>query len=622
MTVADIKNKSNDVIETTEHSLETPKKSNVHIRHFGYIRTLGLALVLLYHFFPKALPGGFIGVDIFFVFSGYLITALALEEYRLTQTFNLKTFAERRFFRIFPTVAFAILIVLPLTLLGNDDLRYNLSNQVFAGLGFISNLYEASTGISYATNFAPHLFVHLWSLALEVQFYLVWGLLIFWLSKRFKKALSIFIFLIAFVLFAVSSLSMFIGSLMTTTYSGLYYSPMTHVFPFFLGAMLASLAGIKTTPLLRNLSSKFSIKQLINRSVIAAVVLILGALILHFDSKFTYLFGFTIASIVTLLLILYLRLLHDKTTSQEPRVIKYIADVSYGVYIFHWAFLIIFLNFKVPHILAVLLTLIASFLCATIMFYGIDPMLKGRKSFLSAFLSDERFATVLVYAKPIIPTFLVLLSLIALAKTSAQTTLSKTLWTGSNQQGIQQLTLGEHAIKTGTAGADTLIIGDSVTMGTTVAFDGAPQVQNLIPTAYVDAAGDRTISEAYQDNLKSDLKMLPDNATIVFALGTNSVDATKDMSHIDDLINTYASKRKIVLVTPANWGAGGPFNSDKTADYELTLKGKYPNVKIADWRGLSQGHTDWFDVDGIHIADRIEGRKAWINLVKETIAEK
>ena len=159
-------------------------------------------------------------------------------------------------------------------------------------------------------------------------------------------------------------------------------------------------------------------------------------------------------------------------------------------------------------------------------------------------------------------------------------------------------------------------------MGTTVAFDGAPQVQNLIPTAYVDAAGDRTISEAYQDNLKSDLKMLPDNATIVFALGTNSVDATKDMSHIDDLINTYASKRKIVLVTPANWGAGGPFNSDKIADYELTLKGKYPNVKIADWRGLSQGHTDWFDVDGIHIADRIEGRKAWINLVKETIAEK
>ena len=175
MTVADIKNKSNDVIETTEHSLETPKKSNVHVCHFGDIRSVGLALVLVYHFFAKALPGGFIGVDIFFVFSGYLITALALEEYRLTQTFNLKTFAERRFFRIFPTVAFAILIVLPLTLLGNDDLRYNLSNQVFAGLGFISNLYEASTGISYATNFAPHLFVHLWSLALEVQFYLVWG---------------------------------------------------------------------------------------------------------------------------------------------------------------------------------------------------------------------------------------------------------------------------------------------------------------------------------------------------------------------------------------------------------------------------------------------------------------
>lgn len=622
MTVEDKKNMSIQGGTPSENTPEMLKTSNVHIRHFGYVRTLGLALVLLYHFYPKSLPGGFIGVDIFFVFSGYLITALALEEYRLNQAFNLKKFAERRFFRIFPTIAFAILIILPLTLLGNTDLRYNLADQVFAGLGFVSNLYEASTGISYATNFAPHLFVHLWSLALEVQFYVVWGTIIFWLAKRFKKDLSIYIFLLAFALFIVSSLSMFIGSLMTTTYSGLYYSPISHVFPFFLGAMLAALAGIKTTPLLRKLSGKFSIKQLITTSIISSVLLIIIAFILNFDSKFTYLFGFTIASIIALAFILCLRLLHDKTTTQEPFVIKYIADVSYGVYVFHWAFLVTFLNFKLPHALAVLFTVIASFGFATIMFYGIDPMLKGRKNFLSEFLSDKRSSPVSRYVRVIIPALLVFLSLIALFKTSNQTILAKTLWTGSNQQGIQQLTLAEHAIKTGTAGADTLIIGDSVTMGTTVAYDGAPQVQSIIPNAYVDAAGDRTISEAYQDNLKSDLKMLPNNATIVFALGTNSIDARQDIANIDDLIKSYSAKHRIILVTPANWGAGGPFNSDKIADYELTLKSKYTNVKIADWRGLSQGHTDWFDVDGIHIADRIEGRKAWINLVKETIAEK
>lgn len=622
MTIRDRKHKSHQVITPSENTQASLKTSNVHIRHFGYVRTLGLALVLLYHFYPKSLPGGFIGVDIFFVFSGYLITALALEEHRLNQAFNLKKFTERRFFRIFPTIVFAILIVLPLTLLGNADLRYKLANQVFAGLGFISNLYEASTGISYATNFAPHMFVHLWSLALEVQFYVVWGILIFWLSKRFKKELSIFIFLIAFVLFIVSSLSMFIGSLMTTTYSGLYYSPISHVFPFFLGAMLAALAGIKTTLLLRKLSNKFSNKQLISTSIILSLLLIFLSLILKFDTKFTYLFGFTIASVIALSLILCLRLLHDKTTSQEPFVIKYIADVSYGVYVFHWAFLVIFLNLKLPHNLAVLLTLIASFALATLMFYGIDPILKGRKSFLSEFLSDKRFASVLVYAKPIIPTLLVMLSIVALFKTSSQTTLSKTLWTGSNQQGIQQLRLAEHAIKTGTAGAGTLIIGDSMTMGTTIAYDGAPQVQSLIPSAYVDAAGDRTISEAYQENLQSDLKMLPEQATIVFALGTNSIDATQDIGNIDALIKTYTSKHKIILVTPANWGAGGPFNSDKIADYELSLEGKYPNVKIADWRGMSKGHTDWFDVDGIHIAYRIEGRKAWINLITDAIAKK
>ena len=587
------------------------KLTNVHIRHFGYVRALGLTLVLLYHFYPKIIPGGFIGVDIFFVFSGYLITALALEEVRVNHRFVLKQFAERRFFRIFPTVFFAMLLVLPLTILGNDDLRYNLVNQVFAGLGFISNLYEANTGISYANHFAPHLFVHLWSLALEVQFYLVWGIIIFILSKYIKKGLSGFVFLISVCLFMISSLSMFIGSIFTTTYSGLYYSPIFHVFPFFLGAILASLAGISSTKLIRNLSQKWSLKRLKLSSIIASGLLIVLGLVLQFDSKLTYLFGFTITTVIVLSLILFLRLIHEKTASEEPRLIKYIADVSYGVYIFHWAFLIIFLNLKIPHGMAVLLTVFCSFAFATLLFYGVDPIIKGKR----------KIPKQLRYPSLGIMLVLAVFSVVALIKTSEQTTLAKTLWVGSNQQATQQLTLNKKAIETGTAGADTLVIGDSVTMGTTVAFGDAPKIQTAIPNAYVDAAGDRTISEAWTDSLKPDLKMLPDNATIVFALGTNSVDSEQDINHLNDMIKMYSPKHKIVLVTPANWGSGGPFNSDKVADYELTLTDK-KNVKIADWRGLSKGHPGWFDVDGIHIADRPEGRSAWINLVKMALDAK
>lgn len=599
----------NDNLNVINEYIDTDKK--IHIRHFGYVRALGLLLVLLYHFYPKIFTGGFIGVDIFFVFSGYLITALALEEYRKTRNFNVKKFTERRFFRIFPTIFFVMLVILPITLFGNSDLRYSLSSQVFSGLGFITNIYEASTGISYANNFAPHLFVHLWSLAIEVQFYIIWGIVISLLSKRLKKRMSILIFAVSASFFLISNIFMFIGGITTNVYSPLYYNSIAHSFPFFLGAMLASIAGIKSSPLILNLSEKYSIKYVKIASIVFSLLLMIFGLTFQFNSKFTYLFGFTFSSVITLLLILSLRLLHEKSDRHEPKVIKYIADVSYGVYVFHWPFLISFLNFKMNHDLAVFLTIVLSFSFATFMYFIIDPVLRGKRQFCIT-IRHVSFVGLSV---------LLVLSIIALFKTSNQTILAKDLWVGSNQQAIEQLKINEEALKTGKAGADTLIIGDSVTLGTTIKYEGALKVQDIIPTAFVDASGDRTISEAFSDKLEQDLKLLPENATIVFALGTNSVDVDKDIDNLNAFINNYSKTNKIVLVTPANWGSGGPFNSDKIADYELTLKNKNKNLKIADWRGLSKGHTDWFDVDGIHIGDRTDGRKAWINLVKKTIDE-
>lgn len=597
-------NKSNPQTQTVT------KTSSVHIRQFGYVRALGLALVLIYHFYPKILPGGFIGVDVFFVFSGYLITALALEEYRLNKSFSLAKFGERRFFRIFPTVAFAMLIILPLTLFGNADLRYNLTQQAFSGLGFVSNLYEASTGISYANSAAPHIFVHLWSLALEVQFYLVWGVIIYLLAKYVKSGVKGLVFLSSTVVFLISGLAMFIGAFGTTDYSQLYYSPISHVFPFFIGAMLASLGGINTAPMIKKLSRKWTTKQLIFFASLAAAVLLILGMTLQFGAKFTYLLGFGLAVFAAVALVLFLRLLHEKTEKEEPKAIKFIADVSYGVYIFHWPFLIIFLNLKVPHLLALLLTILLSFGLSAVMFYRIDPILKGKIK-LSTNLNLVALALAL---------FLVIPSVVAIAKNSNQTSLSETLWRGSNQQASQQLAFDEKALRTGTAGKDTLVIGDSVTVGVTLPIQGGQTIQEAIPTVYSDAEESRTI-EAAISRVKTDLTMLPADATIIFALGTNSVNPGVEIKLITQFIKDYSAEHKIVFVTPANWGAGGPFNSDAIADFELTLQGTNKNVKIADWRGLSKGHPDWFDVDGIHVADRLEGRTAWIDLVKRTLAQ-
>ena len=155
----------------------------MRIKWFSLIRITGLICVLLYHFFQMRYTGGFIGVDIFFTFSGYLITALALDEFSRSNKFALRDFYYRRVMRILPPLILMICLVLPFTLLVGKDYITDLFHQIAAALGFVTNLFEIDTGGTYESRFIPHLFVHTWSLAIEVQFYLIWGFVLYLLTK-------------------------------------------------------------------------------------------------------------------------------------------------------------------------------------------------------------------------------------------------------------------------------------------------------------------------------------------------------------------------------------------------------------------------------------------------------
>jgi peptidoglycan/LPS O-acetylase OafA/YrhL len=586
--------------------------SSTHIRFFSYVRTIGLFLVLIYHFFPKVMPGGFIGVDVFFTFSGYLITSLIIVEVRREDAFNLKKFAERRFFRIFPTLAFAMLVTLPFTLLGNADLRYQLRQQVLAGLGFVSNLYESSTGLSYENSFAPHLFVHLWSLAIEIQFYVAWALIL-WILLRFsKRSFRSKLFLLALVIAVFSAVSMLVSSIGTNSYSDLYYSPIHHIFPFFIGATLSTFVGISPSKFIKAFARNHSLAYLRNAALISGGLLVILSFVLHFDWKITFIFGLLLASLSSAVLIFFLRMLHEKTESAEPAVVKGISDISYGVYIFHWTFLIIFLNLQMSHWLAILLTFVLSFAFSALMFYVIDPMLHGKLSVSRPI--KQATATIAV--------ILMIPSVIAVSLSKSSTTLAETLWQGSLAQASQGLYLSERIIETGAAGADTLLIGDSVANGTRTGFSDAATLEGEIPTVFGDTAGDRKISTDLKADLTNDLGIMPADCAIVIALGTNSTQPDTDIQILKEVIKEYSAQHHIVLVTPANFSSDGPFNSDVIADWEVSIEGKYKNVTVADWRAAANGHPEYYDPDGVHISDRPEGRKVWIDLIKTALAKK
>ncbi|MFV0555540.1 MAG: acyltransferase family protein, partial [Lactovum sp.] len=568
------------------------------IRQLSYIRVLGLFLVLFYHFYPKILTGGFLGVDIFFTFSGYLITALAIEEMAVKHSFNIRNFAEKRFFRIFPTLVFSIFVSLPFTFWGSSDLRIHLKQQVLAGLSFISNFYEAATGISYENNFAPHMYVHFWSLAIEVQFYVFFALLLWILSYYFRPAFKFLVFTVSLLLALLSFIALLVASFTSKDYSSLYYSSFLRVFPFFMGSAFASVVGFRSKAFIRKYARRHTVKGIQNKAILVSVILIILSFIFRFDWKITYILGFLLTSILTLSLIFFLRILHEKTEKEEPKVIQIISNLSYSVYLLHWPFLVIFRNYQLSSLISIILTLLLSFSLSALMFYVIDSILREKRV-----LSQP-----ITYAFHGAVALLTVIATVALFRTTTQTSLTQTLWEGSNTQVIQTLYLSEKKVETGAFGADTLLVGDSVAHGTRVeTSDNFALLESEIPNIFADTEGSRKISSDLEEVLKSDLTLLPKNSDIVIALGTNSIEPTKDIEILKKVIKEY-SDHSIFLVTPANIGEEGPYNSDTIADWELSVNGRYDNVTVIDWRAVAQDHPEYLDVDGIHIADRSEGR--------------
>ena len=153
------------------------------------MRALAVLAVMVYHANNAWLPGGFLGVEVFFVISGYLITLLLIGEHERTGTVSLREFYLRRARRLLPAL-FVLLIGLSIyTALFKRDVLGQLRGDVIAALTYVSNWYQIWVGQGYTAtgDFAP--LRHLWSLAVEEQFYLVWPLVMIALMRLGRRRL-------------------------------------------------------------------------------------------------------------------------------------------------------------------------------------------------------------------------------------------------------------------------------------------------------------------------------------------------------------------------------------------------------------------------------------------------
>ncbi|WP_165212465.1 acyltransferase family protein [Streptococcus tangpeifui] len=584
----------------------------MRIKWFSFVRVTGLFLVLVYHFFRKALPGGFIGVDVFFAFSGFLITALLIDEYHRKQSIDLLGFLKRRFYRIVPPVVIMILVTMPFTLLVRNDFIASIGKQIVAAFGFMTNWYEIFIGSNYENQFTPHLFLHTWSLAVEVHFYIFWGVLIWWLSKRklsqgnFRGA----IFLASTGLFLLGYLTMFIGSFLTDV-SFNYFSTFSHSFPFYLGAIYATMSGVTdTTKRFRKNVERWPLQRILLQFIGSFVLLLLLGFVLNYEGKLTYLFGFALASLFACLMIYAARALHDKIPDvDEPLVITFFSDVSYGIYLFHWPFYIIFSQL-LPNWLASLLTFVLSTVFAALSFYVIEPMIAGKEPKMLGI----KLNITTPYEKWIKGVAGVL-AVASLLITFMAPKLGE-FESGVLVDSLTQADTGMNLTNQRTAGDanamnNVLIIGDSVTLRSQDTFT------SKMPNALLDASVSRSFDAAYETfKTNIDSNTLPE--TVVLAVGVNSPDNYQD--DIQQFLDALPDGHRLVLVTP--YDSQEDTKMSAIRDYELQLAKDNEYISVADWYQTAQDNPDiWGGTDGVHYSQSTNGADLYVQTIQDAVAD-
>jgi len=306
--------------------LEIPSKHTDYRADIDGLRAVAILSVLAFHAWPTVLPGGFVGVDIFFVISGFLISRIIFRDVQKGH-FSFKVFYSKRIRRIFPALAFlltASLVIGWFTLL--PDEYKMLGKHVASGTVFISNftLLKESGYFDPAAELKPLL--HLWSLAIEEQFYIIWPFLIY-LAARFRmNLLKVIIFLM--VASFVSNIWRIDAHLIQT-----FYHPLTRFWELMMGSVLAYIS-LYSRQKFRQFQEKFA-----NVSAITGGGLIVVALFLLNDSK---LFPGVWAVLPTLGAVL---LIASGPTSwinmriMSLRSLVFVGLISYPLYLWHWVLL-------------------------------------------------------------------------------------------------------------------------------------------------------------------------------------------------------------------------------------------------------------------------------------------
>ena len=560
--------------------------SSTHIPAIDGLRALAVIAVVLYHLGIDWIPGGFLGVDLFFVISGYVITRLILDSIESANGLDLKEFYAARVRRLLPGLVILIIVTsVFIAFFAPDAIRRFITDVPFVLTGTNNWQLVAVNQDYFQAIGRPPLLQHTWSLAVEFQFYLIWPIILLFIWRRFGKRV---VRRVALVIATFSGTALFLFSLQADNatsgrISHIYFGTDTHSLGLFLGSALA----VSWIP--RNLSPKISQRAqdfIDGIGVFGFIGLLCIFLFIDQSNTALYQIAFPLAGLFGCATII--SIVHPASRFSpilSNKLFLWIGQRSYGIYLWHWVVFQItrpgadltgnLLALNVARVLVVLAL-------ADISLRAIEIPI--RKGIVQNWFRGMKYRTKIMQKRQRIFVSSVVAFMVFMTGSSVALA-----WQRDQSIIVEikpELELPDTVISENQTGL--WVTGDSVILG--IRNKLAMQEDIALINARVGRQIGELITEVEED------KQRVGSSPVVLNVGNNNAVSREDMVKLMELLK---DQPKVVVVNtsvPRTWRDG----NNKIISEVVS---GYPNAVLVNWAEIAENHPEFFAPDGVHLIE-------------------